>query len=464
MSRISYRVEEAESPTLGSLGDRRAGGALTGRYALALVHVPLAISLSVNAVYFVFYWQPEFAHFWGYDALLSQVAPLASKELTSQSTPLVAVQVDRSGWAAAYLLLAALALPPLARARHWWVRLALWPVSYLAVLCGVVLVLGVLVRGQLGTSLLGVLLLGVWGLAAVVTTWRSLWVEVESLPARPVGVGWLLAAYAVLNPLPVAVGRRLFAPELREAALAVRDGGFALRWSALITPATLPLYLAGVLVGVLVSLVYLLLPPPRTARPRRTAAVVVAVVLALALCGAWASTRGADRVQELRTGSPVDTMAFSCGSTVDRPPGRPARSLIGGGAGCRRLSSYLGYQRIGTRELPGSLSPVKASTPEGQPIAGSWLGTFYGSTLVVVTTDRLDNQPDTLVGLSTADLAELWQYRCRDGQPFGVRFAGSDGIEDRTAGRFGTRREGRGVLVACGDVRVRLDPRTGRVG
>lgn len=452
MSRITYSAADYVAPELGVLGERRGAGVLPAAAALAGVHIPLAISGTVTGLFFVAYWLPELGGVAGFDLVLGQLAPLASKELTSESTPLVAAQADRTGLTAAYLLVASLVLPPLARARHWLVRLTLWPVTYLGVLCCLVSALGVAVRGQLGDTLLGVLLLAVWAAAAAVTTWRSLWVDVDRLPRRSTtGIGWLLAAYAVVTPVPIAVGRRLFAPDLRSAALEMRDGGFALRWSALISPGTLPLYLSGVLVAAVVALAYLLVPPRRAVRSVRVWVATGIAVLCLALTGAWGAAAGAHRVEELRTASPAATMTFRCGSWVVRPPGGPAETLVGTGATCRRLASYVGYRKTATRELAGSISPVAAATPEGRRVPNRILIARYGPVLVVATTRRFDNRPDELVGLRRADLALLWSYRCPGGVPFRLRFAGADGGDDPAAGRISARGEGPVTVVACSE-------------
>lgn len=463
MSRISYLATEAGPPELGSLGERHRRGVLPPATALALVHVPLVISVGVNGLFFLAYWLPEISLFWGHEALLGQLAPLASKELTSQSTPLVAAQGDRSGLAPAYLLLAALALPVLARSRTWLARLALWPVSWLALICSLVVLLGLAVRGELGSSLLGVLLLAVWMVAAVTTSWRSLWVDVDRLPRRPDRVGWLLGTYALLGLLPVAVGRQLFAPELRQAAAEVQDGSFALRWTALITPASVPLYLAGVLVGLLLTLAYRLVPPALTARTRRIGVVLLAAAVCLVLAGAVGAVAGARRAEQLRTDSPAATMAFRCGSWVDHPAGRTAESVIASGATCRRVTGYLGFRQTGTRELYGSLSPIRATTPEGREVSTEVVAGRYGPTLVVATTSRLDNRPDELVGMRVGDLAELWRFRCPDDEDFRMRFAGADGGDDPAAGRLTGPREGAGVVVGCKLGQLRLDPETGRL-
>ena len=119
-------------------------------------------------LFFVFYWVPEFDGFPGATFLLTQLSPLAAKGLTTQGQSLVPIQDGRSGLVAGFLLLAALAIPPLARARFWLARLLLVPLFYLAAIGGLVTLLTTLVRGQLGVTLLGLALMLVWIVTAAV--------------------------------------------------------------------------------------------------------------------------------------------------------------------------------------------------------------------------------------------------------------------------------------------------------
>lgn len=452
-----------KAPELGLLGENRKRPVPGARQALAFAHVPLAISGTVWWLFFIAYWIPEFHNFPGGDFLLTQLSPLASPGLSSQGHAVVAIQADRTGVMAGFLLLAALAIPPLSRTRYWLARLSLVGISYLAVVAVAVSLLGVIVRSQVRDSALGVIGLVVWLVAALLTSWRSVWVDVDTLPIRPKRALWLLALYALLAPAPLAVGRWLFAPELREAAVSVLDSGLTLRWAALMTPLSVPLYLAGLLVGVLVACVYAYVPPRWPGSRRRTPIFVgvPALVLLLITSGA-ASAAAPDRVTKLATASPIDDVTFSCGNWINAQMlGEPVQTLIVSGARCDRATSYAGYRRTGGSPLDGSVMPVRATLPDGTPLTSRVISARYGDIIVMATTSRLDASADAVVAVRMSDGTRAWRYACIDGRPLGVRFAGGNDPADPTAGRITTGNESDAVEVSCSDGSHRLDPTTG---
>jgi hypothetical protein len=424
--------------------------------------VPLAISGLVFWIFFISYWVPEFTGFPGTNFALTQLSPLASKEVTSQGHPLVGVQADRTGLLAAYLLCAAVVLPPLARARFWLARLSLVVVAYLGMICAVVSVFGLVLRGRLLATLFGVVLLAGWVVTALVTAWRSLWVDVTQLPPRPLRALWLLAVYAALTPAPVAVGRWLFARQLRTAAIDISQSGVGLRWSALLAPSTFPVYLAGIAVGGLVAAGYVLVPPRRAGTPVGISAVAgVAILLLLVVSGVLAHSAAGRRAEELRMGSPAGHVGYTCGAWTRSVAGLPAQTVIATGATCQRLTAYSGYRRLTGARLPESLSPIRAAMPDGRPISGKLISGRYGKILVVATTNRFDNRADLLVGVRTTDLSQAWQYACPDKKALTVRFAGSDDPPDPAAGRTGTPAEAPAVFVGCSGGQVQLEPTRG---
>ena len=94
-----------------------------------------------------------------------------------------------------------------------------------------------------------------------VECWLCLSSRVPRQPSPAASQTWhsglpLLAAYAIVGLAPIAVGRWLFAPELRDAAYALQKNTVALRLAALWTPATALLYLCGLLLGVAVWVAY----------------------------------------------------------------------------------------------------------------------------------------------------------------------------------------------------------------
>jgi hypothetical protein len=460
MSTITVAPEQS-APRLGIIGEGRRRQRPSAERALSLSQVPLAISVIAFWIFFISYWVPEFRGFPGSDFLLAQLSPLASKELTSQGHALVLVQADHGGLVAAYLLCAGLVLPALARARFWLARLSLLVVAYFGLMCALVSLFGLLVRGQVPDTLLGIALLAVWVVTAVITAWRSLWVDVTQLPPRPVGALWLLVVYTLLTPAPTAVGRWLFGRELRTSALDLLDSGISLRWSALIAASTFPVYLAGLAVGGLVAVAYILMPPRWPDVPILRPAVAGVVTLAmLVICGVLATSAAGRRAAELRMGSPAKAVGFSCGAWTAPPvAGLPAETIIVTGATCQRLTTYSGYRRLAGGRLSQSLSPISATMPDGTAIHGKFIAARYGNILVAATTNRLDNRADLLVGVRTLDLTQAWQFACPDKKPLSVRFAGSDDKADPAAGRSGEQRQDPAIFVGCPSGEpVRLDP------
>ncbi|MET0694863.1 MAG: hypothetical protein ABWY56_13100 [Propionibacteriaceae bacterium] len=448
---------------LGGLASRRRhASGVSAAEALSLVHVPAIISVGAGCLFFVVFWVPEFASFPGAQFVLEQFAPLVSKELTSQSEAVVPSQVGHLGLPAAFMLLVSLLLAPLARSRWWLARLALWPLTYLSVISAVVTVLGVLVRGSLGANFLGTALLAVWAVVAVRLTWRSVGVDVETLPARPAKVLWLLGLFALVNPLPVALGRRVFAPELRTAAASVTQNDLTLRWAALLTPTTALVYLSGVLLGVLFWCVYLLGPPRQTTRVVTVAALAVGAVVALLFLGPAAHRSGEHRAEEIRTQSPSQEVSFTCGSWAQQRPGLPAQTLVVSGLSCKRLTSFTGYHEVVTRETEVSLSPVRIDGMNGERISGKLVGAQYDGLVVLAATDRLDNRATEVVGLRLTDAITVWRFACVNEDLARLRFAGASDGDDSTAGRVTLPGESPAVVMACGPGTIRLDPRTGK--
>jgi hypothetical protein len=437
----------------------RAGGSVED--ALRLVHVPALISVPVFWVFFVVYWVPEFTSFPGAHFALEQLSPLASKELSSRSEPLVGSQVGRLGLPAAYLLLVSLVLPALARSRWWLGRLALWPLTYLAVVAALVTLIGIVARGRVGPELVGAVLLVVWVVAAVATVWRSLWVDVDLLPRRPAQVLWLLLVFALLTPAPIAVGRALFAPELRLAAQSVLGNDLTLRWAALLTPATALVYLCGVACGAVVWAVYVLLPPALGTRPWALVATLVLAIVGVFALAPVTTESAAQRATVIAERSPAAELSLTCGSWTQQPAVGPVATLVVNGLGCKKVSAFSGYREIASRPTGIAFAPVTARTLSDQRIPGKLAGAQYSDVVVLVATGRADHRAQSLVALRVADAGELWRFSCSGDNLLKVRFAGSSGGEEPEAGRSTLPGERAGVVADCGGGLVRLDPRTG---
>ena len=473
---ITFDPSEVPSVELGEPGGARRRRTRQAGHPLRWAYLPMIISGSVNAIFLVVYWVPEFGAFPGRTAVLTQLSPLAVPGLTSAGAAVVPLQVGRTGLIAAFLLVVGLALPVLARNRRWQLRLIVPLVCcYLAVVGWLVTALGLVARDALGAAWLGMLLMTAWLAAAAVTVWRSFWVHPDQLPTRPTRVLWLVGLFALLHPLPVAVGRRLFAPELRDAALDLMRGEQSLRMAALVTPEVVAVYLSGVGVALVVWAWYMIVPPlqplrvpwarrrPAAADPLGTRLLILAVCAAmLALSGYAAGHAGARRAAQIESASPSRELTRACQTWASDSAGGAEQTLALSGPHCSTVSTYSGYRQTGRRELDATLSPVRARTPAGERIDGRVVAARFGAVLVVASSSRFDLQPDELHGLATADGTVLWTFRCDDDQAMTLRFARADGGDDPARGRVTEFAERRSVVAGCGNGEVAINPANGK--
>lgn len=451
------------------------------RTALQWAHLPMIITVAVNAVFLVAHWVPEFGRFPGHAWLFDQLGPLASTALTSQGQPVADVQVGRGPLIPTFLLLASLPLPALFRARQWQLRLVVPALlGYLGAMGTVVTALSLLARGQFLGSLVGVLLMVAWVAAVGVTVYRLIWAPTDSLPPRSSHVLWLVVLVALLHPLAIALGRLIFAPELREAAAELlASGQDSLQYAALITPANVAVYLSGVAVVLVGWAWYMLVPPwqpvrtpwvrssaggrpPATLGPRLLILGISVVVLAVT--GAIASSAGAARAQQIALGSPADDLALICASWTRQQDKLPAQTVALSGSGCNTVTSFSGYAQTAQRQLTDTFSPVRAETPEGASIKGRVVAAQYGPMVVVASDDGAEfgSAPDQLQGIRVADGQRVWTFRCDDDGDLKVRFAGADAGDDPTSGRVTEFAEQPSVVAACSNTTVSLNPQTGK--
>ncbi|HLT61411.1 MAG TPA: hypothetical protein VK020_09485 [Microlunatus sp.] len=451
-------VGTATPPTLAGLS--RNDSYLPTAKVLEFANVPLLISVVVNVIFFVAYWLPEFGQ-GPSDPLLGQLAPLASAALITGGESWYASQRGTGTW----LLLLSLAAAQLVRSRWWLGRLMLFPITYLGGALTLVMIIGLVLRGELAASFVAVVLGVVWVAAVGITTWRSLWQNVDELPERRPSRVWPLVVCCIIPLIPLAVGRRVFAPGLRDAAASLAVEGSAMRWAALFTSATPQLYLGGVAVLVACWAFWRLLPSRRPTKFGPTVlTLLLAIVLGMGVIGMSAAQLAAARTTQLRTGDPSTELLFSCVSW--RQPGAgPARTLVVHGPGCRRITGFTGFSQSSDRTLDFSVSPVKANLPGGPEIRTDVIGTEYGGILVLAGTDRFDDKADRVVGLRLSDGGEVWSYGCPTaGEKPGLelRFADAPAGDDPAAGRQTLKGEPESVVVACGGVTQVLDPRTGK--
>ena len=398
---------------------------------------------------------------------LTQLSPLASAALTSEGQPQVQAQNGQWGLPALVLLVCAFALFWLSRTRHWLGRTAMLAPAALGLIAALASVIGLAAKGELRSTMIGVLLLIIWVWSAGYAALHGFLDNLGPLPPKTWHSGLpLLAAYAIVGPAPTAVGRWLFAPELRDAAYALQENTVALRLAALWTASSALLYLCGLLIGVAVWVAYQAWPPRRDAAFVGRCLIVIGILIVTGAVG-WPATNVAEnRVTELAYESPADEIHFSCGSWIlDQPTAasqqrEPAKTLVISGFTCRTVTTFAGYQQLSTRDIDVSLSPVVAFTPEGARISGRIVAAEYGEVIVVAGSDRFDARANVLLGLGLTDSAELWRYPCGDGA-LGVRFANVPGGDNPADGHITQGEVIPEVVASCDGQIVRLNPMTG---
>lgn len=466
MTKITYTNPGAARPEVGSLALSSAERAEESRKIRQAAMIPLVISLGAQWVFFINYWIPEMSAFPANELWLTQLSPLASAALTSDGQPQVQAQNGQWGLPALVLLVCAFALFLLSRTRHWLGRTAMLAPAALGLLAALASVIGLAAKGELRTTMIGVLLLITWVWSAGYASLHGFLDNLAPLPRKSWHSGLpLLAAYAIVLPAPTAVGRWLFAPDLRHAAYALQDNTVAFRLAALWTAASVLLYLCGLLLGVAVWVAYQAWPPRRDAGFIGRCLIVIGILIVTAAVG-WPATRVAEqRVTELTYESPAEVRS-SCGTwildqpTTGTPQTEPAKTLVISGFTCRTVTTFAGYQQLSTRELDVSLSPVRAFTPEGAKISGRIVAAEYGEVIVVAGSNRFDGRANVLLGLGITDSAELWPYVCGDG-PMGLRFANVPGGDNPAMGHITQGEVTAEVVASCEGQIVRINPMTG---
>jgi hypothetical protein len=467
VTKITYTNPRAARPDVGSLGPSTAERAEDSRKIRMAATIPLVISLGAQWVFFIHYWIPETSAFPAHELWLTQLSPLASAALTSGGQPQVPAQNGQWGLPALVLLVCAFALFWLSRTPHWLGRTAMLAPAALGLVAALASVIALAVKGEVRSTVVGVALLITWVWSAGYAALHGFLDNLAPLPPKTWHSGLpVLAAYAIIGPAPTAVGRCLFAPELRDAALALQNNTVALRLAALWTGSTVLLYLCGLLIGVAVWVAYQAWPPRRDRAFIGRCLIVVGILIVTGAIG-WPATALADkRVDQLTYASPADDIHFTCGSWIlDQPTPvtqqrEPVKTLVISGFTCQTVTAYSGYQQLSTHTLPVSLSPVIAYTPEGAKISGRIVAAQYGDVIVVAGTNRYDGRSNELLGLGVTDSAELWRYSCPDGA-LGVRFANVPGGDNPAQGHITQGEVAPEVVASCGGQIVRINPMTG---
>lgn len=468
MSKIAYSNPLATRPDVGSLGSAEPENPEDSRKIRHAATVPLIISLGAQWVFFIHYWIPETTAFPASNLWLTQLAPLASVALTSEGQPQVGAQNGQWGLPALVLLVCAFALFWLSRTRHWLGRTAMLAPAALGLVAALTIVIGLAARGSLSTSLVGVLLLFTWVFSAGYAALHGFLDNLGPLPPKTWHSGLpVLIAYAIIIPAPIAVGRSLFAPAMRDAAARLQDNTVALRLAALWTPSTVLLYLTGLLIGIAVWVAYQAWPPRREMAFVGRALIVIGILIITAAVGWPATIMANKRVNELTYASPADEVHFTCGAWIldqpstASPQQEPAKTLVISGFTCHTVTAYAGYQQLSTHSLAVSLSPVIGHTPEGARISGRIVAAQYGDVLVVAGSDRFDVNANELLGIGLTDSAQLWRYGCAHGAPIGVRFANVPGGDNPAEGHITQGEIPPEVVVSCQGQTVRINPMTG---
>ncbi|MGI3779500.1 MAG: hypothetical protein ACRYG2_01870 [Janthinobacterium lividum] len=335
----------------------------------------------------------------------------------------------------------------------------------------------------LTSGALSVIVLLVW----LATTW---WAVAHAVlaglaPRPPVTTrtgAVLVGAWIVLLPGPLALGRWLLAPGLRDEAGLLAGNSEALRFSALLTSASVRLYLFGAILVLVAWLGYQCWPRPGGRRSWWWyVALAVGFVALLELW--WTAQTVADRrVTELRYGSPAADLHFTCATwvyppTADQPADTATQTVAVSGSGCSTVTTYAGYRQLGTTAAGVSVSPValrspgvgashdepdkplltRSRGPAGEP--RSLLGARYGDVVVLAGSNRFDDTADQLVAVSVHGGPALWRFVCGDKREVRARFAG--GQRDPTSTATVPGEPGDAVVLTCGGRRLRFDPVTG---
>jgi hypothetical protein len=464
MSQIAYADPAAPAPDLGvPQAPRTETDQVRVRRAMMTSMIPAAISLGVNFIFFIVYFIPETSHFPGRSGLLTELSPLASKYLASGGTEIVGLQREQLGLSPILLLITSLLIAWAARTRYWLARVWLpAPVLLGWIVC--IVNLAILAhRNQVQSCLLGVVLLIIWAVAAGAAGWWTMAIDVDSLPPKSYRSGLaMLAVYAILGAPATAVGRWLFAPELRALANTLQGNQVAMRTAALGLPANAWVYLSGVLVGVTIWLAYQLLPARRDFRSVVTGAGLVgSLVLTLAFGWLVAAPSAVTQTNRITTASPAGHLAFTCGVWIADPAAPVKRTLVIDGLTCRRLTVYEGYRQLRTETLPGSASPLAVRTPEGMSIDSGLVSARYESILAIAISSRLDGHADWILGLHLVDGSKAWEFGCANLGELTVRFAGVPGGDRLGLGQITLPNEVPSVVVGCPATFRYLDPATG---
>ena len=462
MSRVEYADPQAPAPSFGvpDTWEPRPSSPRATRAAL-LSTIPLAISIVAFAVFICSYWVPETSRFGGRDWWLTQLSPLVSKWLTSAGEPLVDIQHNQLGVGGFLLLILGALIFWMARSRYWMARMWIWaPVLAGAAVC-VATIAVLTIRNDLSRTSLTVILMVVWVAAAIGSAWLSMVVDAESLPPKSHRSGLLiLAVFIVLGVPATAVGRMLFAPDVRQVAAELQNQA-ELQTAALGLPENALIYFSGVMVGVVAWLVYQVVPVRRDRRAAVLAGGLVGSLIFTLILGAFVTRPAASaQVDLLRTESPKDELR-SCDWWIIDSTAAVKETVVIDETGCSRMIRYAGYIQQDLSYIPEPLSPINAKTPEGGQIESDVVSARYDNIMVLATSTEGDSRASAVRGLRLSDGAQVWKWSCAEGTDLTLRFAGVPTGDDPAKGYITIAGEPRSVVVGCPQLLKHLDPLTG---
>ena len=462
MSRVEYADPQAPAPSFGvpETWEPRPSSPRATRAALAST-IPLAISIVVFAVFICSYWVPETSRFGGRDWWLTQLSPLVSKYLTSGGQPLVDIQHNQLGVGGFLFLIFGALIFWMARSRYWMARMWIWAPVLAGAAVFVATTAVLIIRNDLSRTSLSVILMIIWVAAAIAAAWLSMVIDVESLPPKSHRSGLLiLVVFIVLGVPATAVGRMLFAPDVREVAAQLQDQA-ELQRAALGLPEIALIYFSGVMVGVVAWLVYQVFPVRRDRRTAVLAGGLVGSLIFTLILGAFVTQPTASaQVELLRTESPREKLR-SCDSWIIDSTAAVKETVAIDETGCSRMIRYAGYIQQDLSYIPEPLSPINAKTPEGGQIQGDVVSARYDNIVVLATSTEGDSRASAVRGVRLSDGAQVWKWSCAEGTVLTLRFAGVPSGDDPAKGYITIAGEPRSVVVGCPQLLKHLDPLTG---
>ena len=361
------------------------------------------------------------------------------------------------------MLVAGFFLVSLSRSPKWWARVGILVPAAVGGLASLGILVRLLATGGNRTSTLSVMLLLLWIFAAGYVAAQGFQDRLGTPPPKSWRSGLAaLVGYAMMAPLPTAVGRALFAPELRDMAVSLQGNTVALPAVGTVDHQhAMALPERADSRGVPLGAVPLVAAAPRN--PGHRSADRHGGDADHHQCvrpdGGPAGRRPDDPARPGQPGRRARALVRGLGTTPEQPPRADAHP---GRDRCRMSDGdHLRGLPAAVHRDSGRIAVAHRGTDPGEPAdRRREVGALYGDIVVVAATDRLDRAPTSLLGLRITDGAEAWKMSCED---LTVRFALVPAGDDPAKGHI--TEEGENVpqvLVGCPGVSRSLDPQTGK--